>query len=482
METNLLIGGKEIKTDQYLEVSDPGRLDDVIGYVAQGNPQHVDDAVGAAHKAYQSWRKVPLEDRIALVLKAADLLEKESALIAEVISKQNGILLNTTRAEVNMAVSVMRNSMQFAENFFKPVELEDETGWVSIEKKPMGVIAGIVPWNAPIVLTMQKLAPILIAGNTIVFKPSPFASIGITLILQKIGEIFPPGVINVVNGDGDVGEALTTHPLVRKISFTGGGPTAKSIMKSAANTLKGVHFELGGNDPAIVLEDANLETVVPNIVNGVFRRSGQFCYAIKRIYIPSSMYNHFYDLLCEHVDQYKIGHQMNPQATFGPVNNKNQYNNVKRLIENLRNSKAEMVELGEKLEPGNWDNGYYLNPIVVRNMKSDQELVTGEQFGPIIPLVSYQSEEEVIEMANATEYGLGSSIWATDTDRALRIAKEIESGMTLINTAFQTQLGFKHMPFGGVKESGIGRENSQMVFDEYVETHAININKGMNWK
>ncbi|MBM4764843.1 aldehyde dehydrogenase family protein [Bacillus sp. B15-48] len=477
MKVHFFINNKDIETNQYTEVRDPGRLSEVIGEVAVGTVHHVDQAVNAAHQAYLSWRKVPLDERVSLVLQVADLLEKECSRLAEIISNQNGMLLETTKVEIGMAVSNIRNTASFAESFFKPMEIGDETSWVRLVKRPMGVIAGIVPWNAPLLLTIQKLAPCLIAGNTMVIKPSPFASMGVTLALKKAAMLFPPGVINVVTGEGDVGEALTSHPLVRKISFTGGGPTAKYIMKSAAESLKGIHFELGGNDPAIVLSDANLDKVVPDIVNGVFRRSGQFCYAIKRVFIPNTIYDEFYERMYHITNQYKIGHQLNQNATIGPVNNQQQYENIKRLVRGLKDSQANLVELGEKLEPENWENGYYLRPVIVRDIQPDHEVVTCEQFGPIIPLISYSTEEQVIQMANSTDYGLGSTIWTADEERALEIAEEIESGMTFINTAFQTPLGYKYIPFSGVKQSGIGRENSEMVFDEYVETHGTNLLK-----
>ncbi|WP_253701197.1 aldehyde dehydrogenase family protein [Bacillus sp. FJAT-29814] len=477
LKTNLFINNQEVETNEYTELRDPGRLSDIVGLIAKGTLQHVDQAVNAAHQAFRSWALTPLDERISLVLKVANRLEAEANSIARIVSKENGMLLTATRIEIGMAVSGIRNAAELARNFFMPKVLEDETGWVSIEKKPMGVIAGIVPWNAPVVLTMQKLAPALIAGNTMVFKPSPFAPMGVTEILKLAAEFFPPGVINVVHGEGDVGAALTTHPLVRKISFTGGGATAKHIMKAAADTLKGIHFELGGNDAAIILNDANLEEVVPKIVTAVFRRSGQFCYAIKRIYAPEEMYDHIFEKMVDLTKEYKIGHQLDERATMGPINNRQQFQNVRDLIERIKNSSAKIVELGTKLDPDNWENGYYLRPILVRDVDPNHDIVTCEQFGPIIPLVSFRTEEEVIEMVNNSELGLGSSVWSSDFERSLKIARNIEAGMTFINGAGQTPLGHKYIPFGGVKQSGIGRENSEMIFDEYTETHGINYHK-----
>ncbi|WP_181350464.1 aldehyde dehydrogenase family protein [Thalassobacillus sp. CUG 92003] len=474
---NLFIKNKNVETKEYTEVKDPGNFSEVVGLVAKGNVQHVDQAVQSAHKAFLLWRKVDLDQRISLLLKSADRIEEEASLLAELVSKENGMLLNTTKAEITMAVSGIRNIAEIAESSLQSKQFEDESSWVSVEKNPMGVIAGIVPWNAPMVLTMQKLAPAVVTGNTIVFKPSPFAPMGVTEALKKMAEFFPPGVINIVHGDGDVGAALTTHPHVRKISFTGGGKTARHVMRNAADYLKDIHFELGGNDPAIILDDANLDEIMPKIVNSVFKRSGQYCYAIKRIYVPDNLYDSFYEKMVALTNEFKIGHQLNENSTFGPMNNLQQYHNVKNLIERIKESKAMMVELGEQLEPDNWDNGYYLRPVIVRDVEPDQELVTCEQFGPVIPLIPYQTDEQVIGLANNTEYGLGSSIWSSDFDRSLQMARKIEAGMTFINGNGQTSLGYKNIPFGGIKQSGIGNENSEVVFDEFTDYHSINYHK-----
>lgn len=478
-KVGLFIDNMEIFTNNVIEVKDPGCLSDVVGTVAQGTYEHVDQAVISADRTFKSWRNTAVKERISLLEEVAHKLEEETKPLAALISKENGMLVATTEAEIGLAVSCIRNTCELAKTFFIPKEVEDETGWVHVEKKPMGVIAGIVPWNAPIVLTVQKMAPAVVSGNTIVIKPSPNAAIGVTACLKVISELLPPGVINVVHGDGEVGEALTSHPLVRKISFTGGGQTAKYVMKAAADSLKEVHFELGGNDPAIVLDDADLDEIMPKIVGGVFRRSGQFCFAIKRVYVHESLYDRFFEKMCEVTDQFKIGHQMNKDATFGPLNNKQQFEKVKAILEKVEASPAKVVKLGQKLDKDEWNNGYYLQPTIVRDLKPDDEIVTCEQFGPVIPLISYQSIEEVIELANNTEYGLGSSIWSSNAERALEVAKKIEAGLTFINGSGQTPLGYKEIPFGGVKQSGIGRENSEVVFGEYVEYHGINLHKSL---
>ncbi len=477
LKVNLFINNEDVTTEHYDEVRDPGRLSEVVGYIAKGDATHIDRAVQAAHRAFHSWRQTTLDERMSILLKSAEEIERNASSIASVTAKENGILLSRTVDEVKLGLMDMRNMIELAPSAFQQRIIEDESGWVSVVKRPMGVIACIVPWNAPIILTLQKITPILLAGNTIVLKPSPTASMGVVTILRTMAKAFPPGVINVVLGGGDVGSALTSHHLVRKISFTGGGNTAVAIMKSAADTLKGVHFELGGNDPAIVLADADLNEVVPKIVEGAFRRTGQFCFAIKRVYVPYDLYDKFYERACELTDSYKIGHQLNEEATMGPINNQLQYQRISELIKRLEQSGANLVKLGKQLEPENWDNGYYLQPVIVRDVDPNAEIVTCEQFGPVLPLIPYHTEEEVIHMANYSEFGLGSSIWSSDFDRALSVANQIEAGMTFINGHGQTPLGSKYIPFGGIKQSGIGREKSIEVFDEFIEYHGINYHK-----
>lgn len=477
MKVDMLINNQDVSTEAYLDVYDPGKLTELIGYLAKGNPEYVDQAVQAAHQAFLSWRTYSLDKRLSLMLKAIETIEQEISSIAKLTSKENGILLGTSEAELKVSLLEMKILIELAPAALEVTYKEDETGWVRVEKKPLGVVGCIVPWNAPLLLTLQKITPILIAGNTVVLKPSPTASMGVTALLKLMAATFPPGVINVVLGDGDVGSALTSHPLVRKISFTGGGSTAVMVMKSAADTLKQVHFELGGNDPAIVLPDADIAQIVPQMVEGAFKRTGQYCFAIKRIYIPEHMYDDFYEQFCKQVDHYKIGHQLNEQATMGPMNNRLQYQRVKDLIARLEHDGANLVRLGTKLEPDNWDNGYYLQPTVVRDVAPDSEIVTCEQFGPVLPLVSYKTEAEVIQWANATEYGLGSSVWSSDPEHALEVANQIEAGMTFINGNGPNLLASKYMPFGGVKQSGIGREKSLEVFNEFTNYHGINFHR-----
>lgn len=472
-KVNLLINNREVTTDNYFEVYDPGKLDNLVGEVALGSRNDVDHAVNAAHNAFQSWKNVSMQKRIRLVLEAAEVLENAISELKHLLVREHGGVLWEAETDFFLGNGVLHYYASIAENFMKAEETEDENSWTSIEKVPKGVVAAIVPWNMPIILTMMKLAPALVTGNTIVIKPSPTAPIALSILLKKMASVLPDGVINVIHGNAEAGSALTGHPLVKKVAFTGGTATGRAVAVSAADRFKAVTLELGGNDPAIILDDVNIESIIPKLLKGIYTRSGQICFAVKRIYVPEHMVNSFYDTLCEFVDEYKVGHGLDERASFGPLNNKKQFEFVKDLINQTKQSNAVIRELGQKLDPDNWKNGYYMLPHVVKNVDQSSPIVSCEQFGPIIPVVPYQSVDEVVKMANDSDYGLGSSVWSGDFERALGIARQIDSGSTFINTHSFDSLSLG-MPFGGVKNSGLGRElGSDSTLSAYINFHSI---------
>ncbi|PSJ44718.1 aldehyde dehydrogenase [Zobellella endophytica] len=459
-------------SSDFRDHQDPGRLDTVASRLAVGTAADVDRAVQKAHQAFQHWRSVPVAERVAALMKAAEIVQSSGADLAPLLVREHGGVLWEAQTDFMLGSGVLQHTASLAESFLEPTTYDDEQSFICIEKAPRGVVGAIVPWNMPVVLTMMKLAPALATGNTLVLKPSPFASAALTLLLQRLSDALPEGVLNVVLGDTEVGEALTSHPLVRKIGFTGGTATARHIMTSASGTLKNMTLELGGNDPAIVLDDADLDKTLDRMLPGIFTRSGQICFAVKRIYVPRSAYNTFVDALCDRVSQYRVGHGLNPEASFGPLNNKAQYDRVRQLIAAVQDSPAKVFELGHKLDPAQWHNGYYVLPHVVRDAGHDAPITSCEQFGPVIPVVAYDSEEQVLGWANDSDYGLGSSIWTQDAERGLALARRIEAGSTFINSHSFESLDLR-MPFGGVKQSGIGREFGAAGMAEYVEEHAI---------
>jgi acyl-CoA reductase-like NAD-dependent aldehyde dehydrogenase len=461
---------------QIQPVYDPGNSTQQIGTISNTSLDDVNNAIEAAHKAFQTWKDTPIAERQELLKKASELIFQEKDNLKELLVSEHGGMLWEAETDFYLGSGVMSMYAQAPDDFLVPKEISEENGWIRIHKKPKGVISAIVPWNMPIVLTMMKLGPLLLAGNTVVLKPSPFAALALTQLLAKIAAIFPKGVINVVHGDADVGNLMTSHPLVRKVAFTGGTATGAAVMASAAQSIKDVTLELGGNDAAIILDDSDFKAILPKLLKGVFTRSGQICFAVKRVYVPKDKLDHYFDLVCEEVDKYKVGHGLDADANFGPLNNKKQWSIVQKFIENAKASdQCEVRELGQKLNPEQWDKGYYVLPHVVKTLDNSLEIVQQEQFGPIIPLIGYDSVEQAIAYANDNEQGLCSSVWSDNIERAYEIAQKIEAGSTFINShSFDSlQLG---MPFGGIKQSGIGRElDINETLKSYLEPHSIRL-------
>ncbi|MGJ9386085.1 aldehyde dehydrogenase family protein [Salipaludibacillus sp. CF4.18] len=472
-KVNLLINNQEVPTQNYFEVRDPGKVNELIGEVALGTSEDVDTAVKAAHNAFLSWKNVDVRERVRLVLAAAGVLEDSMSELKYLLVKEHGGVLWEAETDFYLGNGVLNYYASIAKDYMESEQIEDETSWISVEKVSKGVVGAIVPWNMPVILTMMKLAPALVTGNTIVIKPSPTAPIALSILLQKMAEVLPDGVINVIHGNAEVGSALTQHPLVKKVAFTGGTETGRAVATNAAKSFKALTLELGGNDPAIILDDAQIETIIPKLLKGVYTRSGQICFGVKRIYVQENMIEKFYNTFCEFVDEYKVGHGLDERASFGPLNNKKQFEYVKNLIEKTKQSGATVRELGQKLDPDGWDNGYYILPHVVKNISHSSPIVSSEQFGPIIPIIPYKTVNEAVAMANDSEYGLGSSVWSSDFEKALAVAKQIESGSTFINSHSFDSLSLG-MPFGGIKDSGIGRELSgESTLSAYINYHSI---------
>jgi acyl-CoA reductase-like NAD-dependent aldehyde dehydrogenase len=474
---DLIINQHRVPADHYFEVRDPGNVKEVVALVATATAKDVDTAAQGAYQASQSWRDVPVQERNRLLLQAATALDAVAGDLAITLVREQGMLLADTTRDVANGIATLRETVAIAEAFLEPEMHEDGESLIRVEKAPIGVIAAIIPWNAPMGLAMAKVGPALACGNTLIIKPSPFAPVALTQALQIVADFFPPGVLNVINGDGESGPALTRHPLVRKVSFTGSISTGRAVMAAAAESIKNIGLELGGNDPAILLDDANPDDVVPELVKRIFPRSGQVCYAVKRIYVPASLHDKFHDALCAAIDKLQVGHGLDQRSTLAPVNNRHQFRFIQDLLERTRADGGAVRTLGSKVDPSTWENGYYLLPAVVSNVAPTAEIVETEQFGPVIPLVPYDTEEDAVRMANSTEHGLASSIWTSNFDRGLQLARRIEAGVTFVNSHARTSLGDRHLPFGGVKQSGIGRVRTTIGLAEYIEYHAISLNK-----
>lgn len=389
-----------------------------------------------------------------------------------------GRLLYDSKGEIAISLMWMEFACKNVKKVVSPQEKEHENGRTIITFDPVGVVSAISPWNYPISLSTIKIAPALLTGNTMVVKPSPFAPLAVSKVVEIIANEFPPGVLNLVHGDAEVGIELTSNPKVAKIAFTGGTKTAKSIMKAASETIKKMTLELGGNDAAIVLEDfdVNDEKAMRRMVISNFLTAGQICMIAKRIYVHRSIYDAFVEKYIEAANKWiRVGDPFDSDVTVGPVNNKNQVKYVRSLVEDAKSKGAKVIPLGKILNPELMDNGYFLQPTVVLGADYHDPIVVEEQFGPTVPILPFDDEEQVIELHNESIYGLTSSVWGEE-EHAVKVARRIEAGTTMINTAAVQGLDVQ-FPFGGVKQSGVGREYGEEGLKSYVETHVINLPK-----
>lgn len=452
----------------------PSRVAEIAGRIRISTSPEIDAAVDAAALAQRAWAATEVEERAERLERIAQRIETCAGELAQTLAREVGTVIPMASGELKTAATLFRLMAGHARtDLLRRQEITGEDARLQISRRPYGVVACIVPWNAPAVLAAQKVAPALAAGNAVVVKPSPFAPLTVTAMLTEAASELPDGLVQVVNGGADVGGALVEHPRIAKVSFTGGGTTAASIMRAAAARLTAVHFELGGNDPAIVLDDADPQQAANGIIASAFCRSGQICYAVKRVYVPRHRADAYRDALVAAAERLRVGDALDPRSTMGPVNNSAQLGRIRLLDERARAAGRTVLTTGTRVEPDAWDSGYFLQPALVLDAEHHDEVVSVEQFGPILPIVTYDTEQEALAMANDTVYGLGASVWSSDIDRAMHIAAGIESGVSFVNAHVQSDLALREMPFGGVKQSGMGWENSAEGLGEYLQFHSV---------
>jgi len=356
----------------------------------------------------------------------------------------------------------------FAEMRIDPKTLRDANGnTITEHRTPLGVVAAITPWNFPIILVMNKMGPALITGNTMVIKPAPTTPLTTLLLGEICAQILPAGVVNVVCDQNDLGALLTSHKDVAKVAFTGSTATGKKVMASAAEGVKRVTLELGGNDAAIVLDDVDARQVARKVYGGAMANAGQICVAIKRAYVPASMYEDFCDELATLANAAVVDDGAKQGTTVGPIQNRMQFEKVKALLEDAK-ARGTVIAGGEALDRP----GYFMPPTIVRDLDDDAPLVREEQFGPVLPVIKYSDASDAVARANASDYGLGGSIWAKDSDKAWDLAAGMDSGTVWINKHADLQ---PHLPFGGAKFSGLGSELGEEGLKEFTQVQVLNM-------
>jgi aldehyde dehydrogenase len=476
----VLVAGQELPAPT-APVFDPACRTEVVGHVALGDASHVDRAVTAAGAAFPGWSTRPVAERAQYLRDAAAHLraDLDAESWARVLTRENGKVLWESRAELTRAPNILDYYASLADDFEDAARV-DARGKVIVGRRPMGVAAAIVPWNVPVSLGLQMIAPALLAGNTVVVKPALEVPLAFGAVLAKLMETLPVGTLNSVPGEGvAAGEPLVTHPDVRKIAFTGSVPTGRRILALAADRIKRVTLELGGNDPALVLEDARVDDkLFEELVKGVYTSTGQVCYNVKRIYVHQSLYDVFVEGFCEHVDRLRVGPGLDERSDFGPLNSERQYAKVAGLLDDASRQGGDVRVLGGKVDPAGWDDGNFMLPAVVTGARADAPIVAEEQFGPVVPVLAVDSDDAAIDAANASEYGLAASLWTEDVERAERLARRIEAGSVFINV-HRVGASAIDMPFGGFKKSGLGRSHGAIAVEENTEVQVTIQRKDM---
>lgn len=441
--------------------------EEVLAEAPACSAAQLDEAVAAAQRAFPAWKKDEGARRKALADCAAALFA-EAQEIGKTLTLEQGKPLAHAMGEVMGAAKRLKDC---AEQKLPDRVLKDtEKGRLEIQFKPLGVVAGITPWNFPVMIAMTKIAPALLAGNTVVLKPSEYTPLSTLEIGTVMSRHFPPGVINVVSGEGKIGAQLSGHPGVRKVSFTGSVATGRRVAEAGASDLKRVTLELGGNDPAVVLDDADPAQIAGSLFWSAFTNSGQICIAVKRLYVPENLYDPMVRTLSAMAEKVKVGPGIEQGTEMGPVNNAMQFDRVNSLIADAKNKGAEFTAGGESPE----GKGYFIKPSIATGIDESVDLVGEEQFGPALPVMPYKDVDEVLQRANSTSYGLGASVWSSNEERALEVAAELEAGTVWVN---QHLVLSQEAPFGGAKNSGIGLAGGEWGLEDVMQLQVVNLRR-----
>lgn len=463
----LLIGGAIETSDNQLEVINPA-TGAVFASCPAADGADLDRAVAAARQAHRGWSKTSYSERAALIGRLAVALRENQDALAELLTLEQGKPIGQSAAEIDRGAA-QSEGMAGIE---VPIEslIEDDQRSIELHYRPLGVVGIITPWNAPVNLALGPLVSALYTGNCIILKPSPFTPLTTLKLGELLNDIFPAGVVNVVAGGDELGQAMTEHADIDKISFTGSVATGKKVLASAAGTLKRVTLELGGNDPAIILPDADPKAIAKKVFFASFVNSGQVCMAIKRIYVHESLYDDLCSALIDEAAQAKVGSGLDPETKLGPLQNKMQYDKVIEIIEDAKRSGATFLCGGEIPDKP----GYFIPPTLVTNVDESSRVVAEEQFGPVVPILSYSDVDDAIERANNTRFGLSGSVWTSDPELGRVIAAQLEVGTAWVN---QHRATSAFVPFGGAKESGYGRQYSLLGLKGYMEPAVISVAK-----
>jgi acyl-CoA reductase-like NAD-dependent aldehyde dehydrogenase len=453
VDHTMTIDGVAVRGSSTFDVANPA-TGEPFATAPECSPAQLHRAFESAAAAYRGWR-TDEEFRRAALRRAAAVIDANAAELATLLSAEQGKPLHSPDfGDAASEIAICSMYFRYYADLKIPTEViqDDRTARVEVRHRPLGVVAAITPWNFPAYLSMWKVAPALLAGNTVVLKPSEFTPLTVLRLGELLAEVLPPGVFNVVSGGGALGAQMSGHPLASKISFTGSTVTGKRVAAAAASDLKRVTLELGGNDPAIVLDDADIAQVAPQIFRFAFQNCGQVCTNIKRVYVPESMYDDVVEALAEQARAVRVGDGRDADTEIGPLNNRPQLDRVDELV-------ADAVAGGARTVAGGTARagaGYFYEPTILAGLSDGTRIVDEEQFGPALPVVAYRDVDDAVERANASHFGLTGSVWSADPDRAIEVGSQLECGTVWTNT--HNVFG-PDQPFAGHKWSGLGVEN-----------------------
>jgi acyl-CoA reductase-like NAD-dependent aldehyde dehydrogenase len=477
VDTRLVIHGEERSSDESFAVYDP-HDGSVIGYAASATAAQAEEAVRSAQAAWPAWAALSAAERAQRALAALAGLSADAAARARTLSRENGKVLSEAQIDVAVFVGRFQRAAAVAELLDTPETIDGPPFRTSITHLPAGVVTIIYPFNWPLAILAASLPYALMAGNTVVVKPPPTTPLSSVATLRHVALALPPGVLNIVTGaDAVVGPVVVGDARVKHVCFTGSVGGGRRMMQMAAANLTNVTLELGGNDPAIILEDAQLDQpMFDRLTSATFMTAGQVCMAVKRLYVPRSRYREVVEGLEASLARIRIGCGLDADVTMGPLNSSQQVRYVHELLEESRRAGAEVRQFGEYATDVR-DGGHYMRPALVLDPGRDQRIVTEEQFGPALPVLPYDGEEDAIAAANDTWSGLCSSVWSADDDHASSVARRLRTGVTFFNNHNAGAVD-ERAPFGGFDQSGVGREMGREGLLAFTETHVMSIPSG----
>lgn len=472
--TGLFINNKFVpsKEGRTFEVFSPTN-EELITSVYESRADDVDIAVEAATNAFENseWNKADPAQRGAALNRLADLIEQHKDTIAAIETYDNGKVISNSQGDVALSIAVLRSTAGYADKLQGSVVETGDSHFSFTRKEPLGVCGQIIPWNFPLLMLIWKIAPALVTGNTVVLKSSettPLSALYVSQLIQD-SKLFPPGVINILSGFGQyTGNALTDHPGIKKIAFTGSTATGKHIMKRCAESnLKKVTLELGGKSPHIVFDDANVDVAIDSIVAGIFYNSGEVCCAGSRLYVQEGIYDKFVEKFVNHANKnIVIGDPFSPDSVQGAQNSSKQLDKIMNYIKIGTDEGATLLAGGKRVQ----QKGYYVQPTIFGGVKEDMQIVREEIFGPVITVSKFKTDDEVIKMANNSEYGLAAGIQSTNVNRVIDVSRKLKAGTVWVNTYNDFH---PMVPFGGYNQSGMGREMGEEVLNNYTQVKSV---------